>query len=148
MAKYALAPLRAEHLGTRAGRWHRATPLNFAAGADLPKLQEYGTGSCRRCGDPGMVDRDTSLSNRKPEVRVYVDRKKASDLACAECRTSRLSERLVGASRWGNTARGPISTTYGSARTCRTAPRAHVSTCRPSPSWGRCDPDAAGSPWG
>jgi HAE1 family hydrophobic/amphiphilic exporter-1 len=60
----------------------RATPVNFVlAGPDLAKLQEYGdriVAEMRKV--KGLVDVDTSLSNRKPEVRVTVDRKKASDL--------------------------------------------------------------------
>lgn len=59
----------------------RATPVNFVlAGPDLAKLQEYGdriVAEMRKV--KGLVDVDTSLSNRKPEVRVYADRKKASD---------------------------------------------------------------------
>ncbi|MEK6696058.1 MAG: efflux RND transporter permease subunit [Candidatus Deferrimicrobiota bacterium] len=59
----------------------RSTPVSFVlAGPDLVKLQEYGDRIVEEMRKvKGLVDVDTSLSNRKPEVRVYVDRKKASD---------------------------------------------------------------------
>jgi len=60
----------------------RQTPVNFTLqGPDLARLAEYGdriTAEMRRIR--GFADVDTTLSNRKPELRVYVDRKKASDL--------------------------------------------------------------------
>jgi HAE1 family hydrophobic/amphiphilic exporter-1 len=83
MAKYpALRPSVQNISALGRGGGIRATPLNFVLrGPDLPKLQEYGdriVAEMRKI--QGMVDVDTSLSNRKPEVRVYVDRRKASDL--------------------------------------------------------------------
>ncbi|HEX9206540.1 MAG TPA: efflux RND transporter permease subunit [Candidatus Deferrimicrobiaceae bacterium] len=83
MAKYpALRPSVQNISALGRGGGIRATPLNFVLrGPDLPKLQEYGdriVAEMRKI--KGMVDVDTSLSNRKPEVRVYVDRKKASDM--------------------------------------------------------------------
>ena len=60
----------------------RQTPVNFTlSGPELGKLQEYGdriVGEMKKV--KGFVDADTTLSNRKPELRVYVDRKRASDL--------------------------------------------------------------------
>ena len=60
----------------------RQTPVSFVLrGPDLAKLESYSgriTEEMRKIN--GFVDVDTSLSNRKPEVRVTVDRKKASDL--------------------------------------------------------------------
>lgn len=60
----------------------RQTPVNFTlSGPELAKLQEYGdriVGEMKKV--KGFVDADTTLSNRKPELRVYVDRKRASDL--------------------------------------------------------------------
>ncbi|MBP2668437.1 MAG: mdtB 1 [Deltaproteobacteria bacterium] len=83
MAKYpALRPSVQNISALGRGGGIRATPLTFfLRGPDLTKLQEYGdriVAEMRKI--KGMVDVDTSLSNRKPEVRVYVDRKKASDL--------------------------------------------------------------------
>ncbi|MBI5420632.1 MAG: efflux RND transporter permease subunit [Deltaproteobacteria bacterium] len=60
----------------------RQTPVSFVLrGPDLARLESYSsriTDEMRKI--KGFVDVDTSLSNRKPEVRVHVDRKKASDL--------------------------------------------------------------------
>jgi HAE1 family hydrophobic/amphiphilic exporter-1 len=60
----------------------RQTPVSFVLrGPDLARLEAYSgriTDEMRKI--KGFVDVDTSLSNRKPEVRVTVDRKKASDL--------------------------------------------------------------------
>jgi HAE1 family hydrophobic/amphiphilic exporter-1 len=83
MAKYpSLRPSVQNISALGRGGGIRATPLNFVLrGPDLPRLQEYGdriVAEMRKV--KGMVDVDTSLSNRKPEVRVYVDRRKASDL--------------------------------------------------------------------
>ena len=50
-------------------------------GPDLAKLEEYSNtimGYMR--SRPGFVDTDTSLSLRKPELRVNIDRERASDL--------------------------------------------------------------------
>ena len=83
MAKYpALRPSVQNISALGRGGGIRATPLTFfLRGPDLPKLQEYGDRIVAEMRTiKGMVDVDTSLSNRKPEVRVYVDRKKASDL--------------------------------------------------------------------
>ena len=63
------------------GGW-RQTPFNLSLrGPDLALLERYS----QRLMDeaqriPGMVDVDSSLSRRKPEIRVLVDRKKAADL--------------------------------------------------------------------
>jgi HAE1 family hydrophobic/amphiphilic exporter-1 len=51
------------------------------AGPDLERLAEYGNrliGELKK--EPGIVDLDTTLSLRKPEVQVVVDREAASDL--------------------------------------------------------------------
>ena len=60
----------------------RQTPVSFVLrGPDLVKLESYSSRVTEEMKKiKGFVDVDTSLSNRKPEVRVYVDRKKASDL--------------------------------------------------------------------
>jgi len=83
MAKYpSLRPSVQNISALGRGGGIRATPVSFVLrGPDLPKLSEYGdriVAEMRKVR--GLVDADTSLSNRKPEVRVYVDRKKASDL--------------------------------------------------------------------
>jgi HAE1 family hydrophobic/amphiphilic exporter-1 len=83
MAKYpSLRPSVQNISALGRGGGIRATPVSFVLrGPDLAKLSEYGdriVAEMRKVR--GLVDVDTSLSNRKPEVRVYVDRKKASDL--------------------------------------------------------------------
>jgi HAE1 family hydrophobic/amphiphilic exporter-1 len=61
-----------------------ARPQTFQvnlAGPDLNKLEEYSKDLIRRLKEkPGLVDLDTTLSLRKPEVQVIVDREAASDL--------------------------------------------------------------------
>lgn len=50
-------------------------------GPDLEKLQEYSDQIVKWMkSQPGFVDVDTSLSMRKPELRVKIDRERASDL--------------------------------------------------------------------
>ncbi len=50
-------------------------------GPDLNKLQQYSEQIMNWMKkEKGFVDVDTSLSLRKPELRVYIDREKASDL--------------------------------------------------------------------
>jgi len=82
MAKYpSLRPSVQNISAIGRGGGIRATPVSFVlAGPDLAKLQQYGDRIVEEMRKvKGLVDVDTSLSNRKPEVRVYVDRKKASD---------------------------------------------------------------------
>ena len=56
-------------------------PVNLA-GPDLDELAEYADELIDRAArsKPGIVDLDTTLSLRKPEVQVVVDREAASDL--------------------------------------------------------------------
>lgn len=60
----------------------RQTPVNFTLrGPDLGMLAAYGDRiAAQMRAIRGFVDVDTTLSNRNPELRVYVDRKKAADL--------------------------------------------------------------------
>ncbi len=51
------------------------------AGPDLTQLSKYADELMKRLKEkPGLVDIDTSISLRKPEVQVIVDRERASDL--------------------------------------------------------------------
>ena len=51
------------------------------AGPDLDQLGKISETLVKRLGEkPGLMDLDTTLSLRKPEVQVIVDREKASDL--------------------------------------------------------------------
>ena len=58
----------------------RNSDLSFnLLGPDLDKLSEYADGIIRRLSsDKGVVDVDTTLSNRKPELQVQIDRPKAA----------------------------------------------------------------------
>jgi HAE1 family hydrophobic/amphiphilic exporter-1 len=82
MAKYPSLRVSVQNIGSISMGGGRQAQLTFTvSGPDLDKLMAYGdriTGEMRKIG--GLVDVDTTLSNRKPELRVYVDRKKASDL--------------------------------------------------------------------
>ena len=58
----------------------RNAELSFnLLGPDLEKLTDYSTRLVERLRqNPGLADVDTTLSNRKPEVQVSIDRAKAS----------------------------------------------------------------------
>ncbi len=60
----------------------RNSDIEFAlVGPDLTKLGDYAQRMIERLRTvPGMVDVDTTLALRKPEIRVIVDRDRASDL--------------------------------------------------------------------
>jgi len=64
-----------------AGGGTRATDLEFnLRGPSLERLQEYSDKIIARMRDlAGIVDIDTTLSVRKPELRAIIDRKKASE---------------------------------------------------------------------
>ncbi|MEK7340673.1 MAG: efflux RND transporter permease subunit, partial [Candidatus Binatota bacterium] len=64
-----------------AGGGTRATDLEFnLRGPSLARLQEYSAKVIARMRElPGVVDIDTTLSVRKPELRTIIDRKKASE---------------------------------------------------------------------
>src|SRR5205823_2629007 len=62
------------------GRRSQSFQVNLA-GPDLNKLSEYADQLIAELKkEPGFVDLDTTLSLRKPEVQVLVDRERASDL--------------------------------------------------------------------
>jgi HAE1 family hydrophobic/amphiphilic exporter-1 len=62
------------------GRRPQTFQVNLA-GPDLNKLSEYADQLIAELKkEPGLVDLDTTLSLRKPEVQVLVDREAASDL--------------------------------------------------------------------
>ncbi|MGE5190193.1 MAG: efflux RND transporter permease subunit [Gemmatimonadota bacterium] len=83
MAKYPFLRYSVQNVSSIGrGGGIRQTPVNFVlSGPELATLQQYAdriVAEMRKI--KGFVDVDTTLSNRKPELRVYVDRKKASDL--------------------------------------------------------------------
>ena len=62
------------------GRRPQTFQVNLA-GPDLERLADYGNRLVTELKkEPGIVDLDTTLSLRKPEVQVVVDREAASDL--------------------------------------------------------------------
>ena len=64
------------------GSGYRAQLVNFnIRGPDLDQLQKYADQIIAKMREvPGFVDIDTTLSLRQPELRVNIDREKASDL--------------------------------------------------------------------
>jgi len=63
------------------GRRPQTFQVNLS-GPDLEQLSKYADTLMAKLKEkPGLVDLDTSISLRKPEVQVIVDRERASDLA-------------------------------------------------------------------
>ncbi len=64
------------------GGGFKQTPFNLVIrGPELDRLDRYAQDVMGRLrAIPGFVDLDTSLAARRPEVRVHIDRRKASDL--------------------------------------------------------------------
>jgi HAE1 family hydrophobic/amphiphilic exporter-1 len=76
-------------------------------GPDLQKLTEYADGMLEKMRDiPGFVDLDTTLSNRKPELQVRIDREKASQYGISVEQVARALRTTVG---------GEIVSTYKEA---------------------------------
>jgi len=72
----------AQQISLISGGGFRQTPFNLIIrGPELERLDQYAQRVIAKLRDvPGMVDLDTSLASRRPEVRVEIDRRKASDL--------------------------------------------------------------------
>lgn len=64
------------------GGGFKQTPFNLVLrGPDLQALDGYAQALIKRLtAIPGFVDVDTSQAQRRPEVQVWIDRQKASDL--------------------------------------------------------------------
>jgi HAE1 family hydrophobic/amphiphilic exporter-1 len=69
-----------QRIGGISGGGSRNSELDFnLVGPDLAKLNEYSEKLLARLREvPGIVDLDTTLSNRKPELQVRIDRAKAN----------------------------------------------------------------------
>jgi hydrophobic/amphiphilic exporter-1 (mainly G- bacteria), HAE1 family len=66
-------------------------------GPDLDSLQTYSSALKKKISQiPGMVDVDTTLSLRKPELRVNIDRDRASDLGITVSTLANTLSVLVG----------------------------------------------------
>ncbi len=72
----------AQQVNLISGGGFKQTPFNLVLrGPDLQKLDEYSQALVKRLSAvPGLVDVDTSQAQRRPELQVSIDRKKASDL--------------------------------------------------------------------
>jgi hydrophobic/amphiphilic exporter-1 (mainly G- bacteria), HAE1 family len=94
-------------------------------GPDLQKLNDYADGIIAKLrATPGLADVDTTLALRKPEMRVQIDRDRASDLG-ADVRTSPRRWGRWSAGRSSPTSRTTASascTTSGCGRKPRTGP--------------------------
>jgi HAE1 family hydrophobic/amphiphilic exporter-1 len=69
-----------QRIGGISGGGSRNSEFEFnLVGPDLDRLNEYSDRLLAKLRDvPGIVDLDTSLSNRKPELQVRIDRAKAN----------------------------------------------------------------------
>ena len=81
MADYPDLRVSVQPISMISGGGFRQTDLNFnVRGPDLDRLNEYTAKMVEKMrATPGLTDVDTTVSNRKPELRVQIDRKKASD---------------------------------------------------------------------
>lgn len=82
MAAYPDLRVSIQPVSMISGGGFRQTDINFnVRGPDLDKLNEYTAKMVEKMrATPGFTDVDTTISNRKPELRVVIDRKKAADL--------------------------------------------------------------------
>ncbi len=82
LAKYPDLKPSVQNVNIIGGGGWRQTPFNLSLrGPELALLERYSRRLAEAAqGIPGMVDVDTTLSRRKPEIRVFMDRKKAADL--------------------------------------------------------------------
>ncbi len=80
--KYPDLRISVQQIGLISGGGFKQTPFNLVLrGPDLEKLDGYAQSLIKRLSAvPGFVDVDTSQAQRRPEVQVWIDRKKASDL--------------------------------------------------------------------
>ena len=94
-------------------------------GPDLDKLAQYSDEHSRSdCGQiPGLADVDSTLSLRKPEVQVAIDRERASDLGIPVQTVANTLNVLVGGpDRLALQGRDASSTTSGCGPTSRSGP--------------------------
>ena len=74
--------ISAQQISLISGGGFKQTPFNLVLrGPDLQQLDGYAQALIKRLtAIPGFVDVDTSQAQRRPEVQVWIDRQKASDL--------------------------------------------------------------------
>jgi len=82
MAKYPDLKVSVQNISAIRGGGFRQTLYNLSLrGPDLTQLQRYSDALVEQGKNiPGMVDVDTTLARRNPEIRVHIDREKAADL--------------------------------------------------------------------
>jgi len=80
--KYPDLRVSVQQINLISGGGFKQTPFNLVLrGPDLQKLDEYAALLIKRLSAvPGFVDVDTSQAQRRPELQVWIDRTKASDL--------------------------------------------------------------------
>lgn len=82
LAKYPELKTSVQNISAIRGGGYRQTLFNMSLrGPDLARLQRYSEELVREGKEiPGMVDVDSTLARRNPEVRVHINREKAADL--------------------------------------------------------------------
>jgi len=80
--KYPDLRVSAQQINLISGGGFKQTPFNLVLrGPDLQRLDQFSQVLVKRLSAvPGLVDVDTSQAQRRPELQVRIDRKKASDL--------------------------------------------------------------------
>jgi hydrophobic/amphiphilic exporter-1 (mainly G- bacteria), HAE1 family len=82
MAKYPELNVSVQNLFASGQTGSRRQPFQLILrGPDLERLDEYSQALVAQARTiPGLLDVDTTLARRKPEIRVHIDRDKAADL--------------------------------------------------------------------
>lgn len=98
MAAYPDLRVSIQPVAMLSGGGFRQTDINFnVRGPDLEKLNEYTAKMVEKMrATPGFTDVDTTVSNRKPELRVVIDRNKAADLGVKVADIASALRTLVG----------------------------------------------------
>ncbi len=101
--KYPDLRVSVQQIGLISGGGFKQTPFNLVLrGPDLQRLDDYAQSLIKRLSAvPGFVDVDTSQAQRRPEVQVGIDRKKASDLGIRAEDVASALRTLVGGERVG-----------------------------------------------
>ncbi|MBI1911440.1 MAG: efflux RND transporter permease subunit [Deltaproteobacteria bacterium] len=82
LQKFPNLRISVQNINLISGGGFKATPFNLVIrGPELQKLDEYSSKLIQSLkAIPGFVDTDTGQAYKHPELQVYIDRKKASDL--------------------------------------------------------------------
>ncbi|KAB2675122.1 MAG: efflux RND transporter permease subunit [Verrucomicrobia bacterium] len=98
LARYPDVRSSVQAISVLGGGSGRNSELTFhLLGPDLARLTEYSDRLVETLrGDPGLADVDTTLSNRKPELQVRIDREKASQFGLHVAEIASTLRTLVG----------------------------------------------------